>query len=74
MRNALALLCLFLPALAQTPAGKWSSDTKWFDQDRYQRLELSTEGDQLTGTLGSSKLTGTFRAGTIDLAIKEGKD
>ncbi len=74
MRTALALLCLFLPALAQTPAGKWSSDTKWFDQDRYQRLELIVDGDQLTGTLGSSKLTGTFRAGTIDIAIKEGKD
>lgn len=72
MRTALAALFLCLSALAQSPAGKWISDTKWFDQDRYQRLELALEGEQLTGKLGNEKLTGTFHNGAIDIAIHAG--
>ena len=69
MRTVCAVLFVCLPALAQSPAGKWISDTKWFDQDRYLRLELAVEGEQLTGKLGNQKLTGTFRNGAVDLAI-----
>jgi acetamidase/formamidase len=35
-------------------------------------MELTLEGDQLTGKLGNQKLTGTFRNGTIDITVKEG--
>jgi amidase len=72
MRNALALILVCLPALAQSPAGKWMSNTKWFDQDRYNRLELALEGEKLTGTLGRDSISGTFRNGAIDLSGKMG--
>lgn len=72
MRYAAALLFVCLTALAQSPAGKWMSDTKWFGQDRYQRLELKLEGEQLTGTLGRSAVSGTFRNGNIEVTMKEG--
>ena len=58
--------------MAQSPTGKWISNTKWFDQDRYQRMELAVDGDKLTGKLGGATVTGTFRAGTIEIDIKDG--
>lgn len=74
MRYALALLFVCLPALAQSPAGKWMSNTRWFDNDRYQRLELTLDGDKLTGKLGRDSLSGTFRGGAIDITLKPDKD
>jgi amidase len=61
-----------LPALAQSPSGKWISNTKFFDQDRYNRLELAIEGEKLTGTFGRNSITGTFRNGSINLSSKMG--
>jgi acetamidase/formamidase len=74
MRYAIALLFVCLPALAQTPAGKWISTTRWFDQDRYRRLELKVDGETLTGKVGGDAITGTFRNGTIDATIKPNPD
>jgi acetamidase/formamidase len=71
MRSALALLAVCLPMLAQSPAGKWMSDTKFFASDRYVRMELTLDGDKLTGTLGRDKLTGTFRNGAIDISVRQ---
>jgi acetamidase/formamidase len=68
----LVLILLCLPALAQSPAGKWISNTKFFDQDRYNRLELAIDGEKLTGTLGRDHIGGTFRNGAIDLSGKMG--
>src|SRR5262245_24935361 len=72
MRNALAVILVCLPAFSQGPDGKWVSHTKWFDQDRYNRLELALEGEKLTGTLGRTRISGTFRNGAIDLNGKMG--
>ncbi len=72
MRYALALLALCLPALAQSPAGKWISDTRWFDQDRYSRLELALDGETLSGKLGRQTITGTFRGGAIEVSVHQG--
>ncbi len=71
MRNALTLLCLALPALAQSPTGKWLSNTRWFDEDRYQRLELTIDGDKLSGKLGGANLVGTFRSGAVNITVKQ---
>jgi len=73
MRYALALLCLSFPALAQTPApspaGKWVSTLKYFDQDNYDRLELALEGTKLSGKLGRDAINGTFENGRIDAVV-----
>jgi amidase len=70
MRYALALLCLSVPAFAQTPAGKWTSNLKFFDSDNYDRLELAVEGTRLTGKLGKDALNGTFQNGRIEATVK----
>src|SRR5215475_7162956 len=72
MRYALALLFVCLPVLAQAPAGKWLSNTRWFDQDRYQRMELALDGDRLTGKMGRDTISGTFRSGAIEITVKQG--
>jgi len=45
MRYALALLCLVAAIRAQTPspspAGKWVSNLKFFEDNDYDRLELT---------------------------------
>ncbi len=74
MRYALALLALSLSALAQTiapsPAGKWISNLKYFDEDNYGRLELALEGTKLTGKLGKDAIDGTFQNGWIEAVVK----
>ena len=71
MRHTVALLCLCLPALSQTsPSGKWISDLKFFDQDNYERMELSLEGNKLTGKLGRDDFNGTFQSGRIEATVK----
>ncbi len=69
MRHVLALFCLACPALAQSPAGKWNSDLKWFDQDRYERLEITLTGDKLTGKLGDQSFDGTFHNGALEITV-----
>lgn len=78
MRYALALLCLSLPALAQTagpsPAGRWISNLKYFDQDSYDRLELTLDGTKLTGKLGRDAFEGTYQNGRIEATVKPNKE
>ena len=69
MRHVLALFCLAWPAIAQSPAGKWTSDLKWFDQDRYERLELTLTANKLTGKLGTQALDGTFHNGVLEITV-----
>jgi amidase len=74
MRYTLALLCLVSAAWTQTaspsPAGKWVSNLKFFDNDNYDRLELSLSGTKLTGKLGSDAFDGTFENGRIEATVK----
>ena len=74
MRYTLALLCLASAAWAQTaspsPAGKWISDLKFFDNDNYDRLDLSLSGTRLTGKLGTDAFDGTFENGRIEATVK----
>jgi amidase len=75
MRYALALLCLASAASAQTtssasPAGKWISNLKFFENDNYDRLELTVSGTRLTGKLGGDPVDGTFENGRIEATVK----
>ena len=75
MRHAcLATLLLILPTLAAaqtTPAGKWTSNLKYFDQNNYDRLALQLTGTTLSGKFGEDgKLEGTFINGVIDAIAK----
>jgi amidase len=74
MRYALTLLFLAASAGAQpsspSPAGKWVSNLKFFDNDDYDRLELSLSGTRLTGKLGSDAFDGTFENGRIEATVK----
>ena len=64
MRFALFLFAACL-LQAQTPAGKWISNLKYFDQNNYDRMELELNGEKLTGKFGGDKLEGTFKNGKI---------
>ena len=72
MRTAMALLCLGVPVLAQTGslAGTWISDVKYFDDHRYNRMELTVEGTKLSGKFGRDAIEGTFQGGRIEVTIK----
>jgi amidase len=74
MRFAIALLCLAAAAAAQTaslsPAGKWVSNLKFFEEDDYDRMELNLSGTTLTGKLGSDVFSGTFQNGRIEGTVK----
>jgi hypothetical protein len=65
MRPALALLCLATMARAQTasssPAGKWVSNLKFFEENNYERMELNLGGTRLTGKIGDHVFEGTFQ-------------
>ena len=70
MRFASLVLCLYVPLSAQTGApsvtGKWVSNLKFFDQDQYQRMELTVDGTKLSGTIGRNHIEGSFRDGKIE--------
>src|ERR1700722_11636529 len=74
MRYAIALVCL-AAAGAQTtslsPAGKWVSNLKFFEENNYDRLELILNGTTLTGKLGSDAFDGTFQNGRIEGSVKQ---
>jgi amidase len=74
MRYALALLLLagsvWGQTNASTPAGKWISVLKFFDNTNYDRMELNLSGTTLTGKIGSSTFEGTFRDGHIEGTVK----
>jgi amidase len=75
MRYAIALLCLAAAACAQTaspsPAGKWVSNLKSFDENNYDRLELNLSGTKLTGKLGGDAFDGSFKNGRIEGTVKQ---
>lgn len=76
MRYAIALLSLAAAAWTQnaSPAGKWISNLKYFDNDNYDRLELTLNGTKLTGKLGRDAFEGTFENGRIEGTVKANKD
>jgi amidase len=53
-----------------SPAGKWISNLKFFDEPGYSRLELELNGTKLTGKLGKDPFEGTFQNGQIEGAVK----
>ena len=71
MRSTITLLLFSWAVLAQTsPAGKWISNLKFFDEPRYQRLEFELNGNKLTGKLGNDPFDGTFQNGRIEGTVK----
>src|SRR5262249_44748795 len=75
--SSLLLLTLVSLAYAQTsssPAGKWISNLKFFDEDDYQRLEFKLDGTKLTGKLGGGEFVGSFQNGRIEGTVKHEQD
>jgi len=73
MRPVLVLFCLAIFARAQSvssPEGNWVSDVKLFDDNNYDRLELSLNGTKLTGKLGDTSFEGVFQNGRIEGNVK----
>ena len=69
MRYATALLFLATVIQAQTPAGRWVSNLKYFEEDNYDRMELELNGGKLTGKLGGDPFDGTYKDGQIDATV-----
>ena len=56
------LLCaISTHAQVESPAGKWISNLKFFEDNNYDRMELELNGAKLTGKLGGDPLDGTFQ-------------
>ena len=76
MSGYLATLVFCSLALAQTvqsPAGKWVSKLKYFENDDYDRMQLELSSDmKLTGKLGEDPFEGTFQNGRIEGTVKIG--
>jgi acetamidase/formamidase len=73
MRRLTMLLCaLALSLPAQTPAGRWISNFKFFDNNSYRRMELKLTGSTLSGSIGREAFEGTFRDGQIEGILKRG--
>jgi amidase len=73
MRRGIFLLLFACGAAAQdssSPAGKWISNLKVFQENNYQRLELSLNGNKLTGKLGDNDFDGVFESGRIEGTVK----
>ena len=70
MRPAAALLILAMLAGAQTPAGKWISNLKYFEEDNFSRMELAVSGNKLTGKLGGDAFEGSLVNGSIDAIVR----
>jgi amidase len=70
--RAAALLLLAAPALAQTSVtGRWFVTTDVFGTPQYQRLDLTQQGEKLTGNLGGAKLEGTVTGTTLHAFAKD---
>ncbi len=78
MRPGAILACVFLalsPLSAQTApslTGKWSITADYFGTPRYFGLNLTQQGDKLTGTLNSSKLEGIVAGTTVTVSAPWG--
>lgn len=73
MRRGIFLFLLACAASAQeaaSPAGKWISTLKFFQENNYQRLELSLDGTKLSGKLGNNNFEGVFQDGRIEGTVK----
>jgi amidase len=71
MRSCMTLLLFSWAAAAQTsPAGKWISNLKFFDEPSYSHLQLEQNGSKLTGRLGNDAFEGAFENGRIDGTVK----
>jgi hypothetical protein len=73
MRRGICLLLFACVTFAQdvgSPAGKWLSDLKLFQENNYQRLEITLTGTKITGKLGNDALEGTFENGRIEGTVK----
>jgi amidase len=77
MRYATTLLLLIGVASAQnstppagSPAGRWVSNMKFFDQDSYSHAQLELNGTKLTGKIGDDPVEGTFQNGRIEITLK----
>ena len=66
------LCCLLSAQKASSPAGKWVSDLKYFENDNYDRLLLQLNGNKLTGKLGNDQFEGTFQNSRIEGTVKQG--
>jgi amidase len=71
MRCCIGLLLFSWAVFAQTsPAGKWISILRFFDEPNYGRLQLELNGTKLTGKLGNDAFEGTFQNGQIEATVK----
>ena len=69
----LFVLCCFVSAqTASSPAGRWVSNLKYFENDNYDRLQFELNGNKLTGKLGNDNFEGTFQNGRIEGTVKQG--
>jgi len=67
----MTLLLFTCVVFGQTsPAGKWISNLKFFDEPRYNHLQLELNGTKLTGKLGNDTFEGTFQNGRIEGTVK----
>jgi amidase len=67
--RSIAILLFFLGvASAQTPspAGKWTSHLKFFDNDIYDRIQFELADGKLTGKFRGNDFTGTYQSGRIE--------
>jgi acetamidase/formamidase len=73
MRRGIFLFLFACAASAQeaaSPAGKWISNLKFFQENNYQRLDLSLDGTKLSGKLGNNNFEGVFQNGRIEGTVK----
>jgi amidase len=71
MRSCITLLLFSWAVFGQTsPAGKWISILKFFDEPNYSHLQLELNGTKLTGKLGNDAFEGTFQNGRIEGTVK----
>lgn len=71
MRFLITLLVFSWAVFGQaSPAGRWISVLKFFDEPNYGRLELAVSGTRLTGKLDENAFEGTFQNGRIEGSFK----
>jgi amidase len=73
MKRAAILITLWGPALVAQPtiAGDWQMAHRQLSNVAYFMLHIDQSGDQISGSFGPVKLTGTFRNGVIDAKSDE---
>ncbi len=64
--------CVALSQTISSPAGKWISNLKQFEDNNYDRLQFELSGTKLTGKFGRDDFEGTFQNGRIEGTVKLG--